>query len=157
MAKRKRVLARAAVLVSSLGPLFVGSGQAQAYDYDGTGPRATGCASSARTVESAVLRNSVGTRVGVIELRFSSYCKTAWARLTMDRQQWQCGDPAAGFACSRAWIVRNNDGRTYRCTLDEGDKRCWTRQVYDLDPLSSFARGYADTVNGEVNVRTASY
>ncbi|MGS2587523.1 DUF2690 domain-containing protein [Streptomyces hebeiensis] len=157
--RHRKILARSAVVAGAFGLTIAGAGQAQALAYDGTDPSATGCSSSSRTVASAPLKNRVtGSTVATIELRFSSSCKTAWARLTLvSGSQWDCGDPAAGYACSKAKIVRNNDGRTYNCTIYEGQTQCYTPQVYDYDPNTSYAQGELDLVTGGVVVRTASY
>ncbi|MGS2587524.1 DUF2690 domain-containing protein [Streptomyces hebeiensis] len=156
MIRRNRILSRLAIVGGSIALLFAHSGSAQAHAYDGTDPSATGCSSSGRTVASAALTNRPGNSLGTIELRFSSSCKTAWARITLRLQQWDCGS-AAGLACSKAWVVRNNDGRTYSCTVYTGQTQCYTPQVYDYDPNTSYARGLSDAATGVADVRTSSY
>jgi hypothetical protein len=151
-------LTRGGIVTALLGTLLLVlmPSSAQAYTYDGKDPSATGCGSDARTVHSARMVNPRGYDFGVIELRYSLNCHTAWARLTLDSRQWNCGDAAAGYACSTARIVRNNDGRAYGCTIYEGQTQCYTAMVYDKG-LTAYAQGTVDAVSGMAIVRTASY
>ncbi|WP_406427584.1 hypothetical protein [Streptomyces sp. NBC_01589] len=59
-------------------------------------------------------------------------------------------------ARARAYIIRNNDGRQYSCKISPGQTQCYTPQVYDKDPLTSYAQSYVDGVTGEARTRTAS-
>ncbi|MET8584825.1 DUF2690 domain-containing protein [Streptomyces collinus] len=156
MRTKMRNFARAGVVAGALGlSLIAATGGAQAYTYDGSDPSASGCASGATTVESAVVKNSHST-FGTIELRYSTACHTAWARLTLNYTQSACGNAAAGYACASANVTRNNDGRTYRCTIHQGETQCYTPMVYDKG-LTSFAEGSVDTAAGMADTRTAAY
>ncbi|MEV6053261.1 DUF2690 domain-containing protein [Streptomyces sp. NPDC052107] len=151
-----RNFARAGVVTGALGlAMIAATGGAQAYTYDGSDPSATGCASGATTVESAVVQNSHST-FGTIELRYSTACHTAWARFTLNYTQSACGNASAGYDCAHAFVTRNNDGRTYSCTIGQGQKQCYTPMVYDKG-LTSFAEGTVDTAAGMADTRTAAY
>ncbi|MFE8948019.1 DUF2690 domain-containing protein [Streptomyces sp. NPDC007856] len=153
---KKRALARTAVVFGGVAlSVIAATGGAQAYTSDGTSPASTGCADDGTTVESAPMTNSVGTH-GTIELRHSLTCHTAWARLTLKNPQGACGNASAGYACSVATVTRNNDGRTYSCTITQGQTQCYTPQVYDKG-MASYATGYMDSVSGEMQIRTAAY
>jgi hypothetical protein len=157
MRKYLRNIVRGGLVATMMGiSVLATSGSAQAYSYDGQNPATTGCGNDATTMESARMVNAYGTDFGVIELRYSLNCHAAWARLTLDYAQPDCGDAAAGYACSVARIVRNNDGRVYGCTIYEGEHQCYTAMVYDKG-LTSYARGIIDAVSGTADVRTASY
>lgn len=151
-----RNAARAGVVAAGLGlSLLATVGAAQAYTYDGDDPSAAGCASGATTVESATVKNSNAT-FGTIELRYSTRCHTAWARLTLNHTQQACGNATAGYDCAHAYVIRNNDGRTYSCTISKGQTQCYTPMVYDKG-LTSFAQADIDSVAGTAKTRTASY
>ncbi|MEU0403005.1 DUF2690 domain-containing protein [Streptomyces sp. NPDC006197] len=158
MRTRMRNFARLGIVAGSLGlALIAGTGGAQAYTYDGTNPSSTGCSADGRTVASATARNAAGASFGTIELRYSLNCHTAWARMTLNYPESDCDNASAGYACTRGYIIRNNDGRTYSCKISPGQTQCYTPQVYDKDPLTSFAQAYVDAATGESNTRTASY
>ncbi|MDX2595197.1 MULTISPECIES: DUF2690 domain-containing protein [Streptomyces] len=153
---KKRALARVGVLAGGVAlSLVAATGGAQAYTNDGTSPASTGCANDGTTVASAPMKNSAGTH-GTIELRYSLTCHTAWARLTLDYTQGACGNASAGYACAAATVTRNNDGRTYSCTITQGQTQCYTPQVYDKG-MTSYAKGYIDIVSGEMQIRTTAY
>jgi len=48
----------------------------------GQDPNTTGCSATASTVLSHLILNGINQQIGLIELRFSSTCKTNWARTT---------------------------------------------------------------------------
>ncbi|MFH9983779.1 DUF2690 domain-containing protein [Streptomyces sp. NPDC017179] len=153
---KKRALARVGVVAGGVVlSVIAATGGAQAYTYDGTSPSSTGCANDGSTVASAPMKNSYGT-YGVIELRYSLACHTAWARITLNYTQGACGDSSAGYGCSTASITRNNDGREYTCTVYKGQTQCYTPQVYDKG-MTSFATGAIDAVTGLMIIRTAAY
>ncbi|MER6064674.1 DUF2690 domain-containing protein [Streptomyces sp. NPDC001792] len=156
MRSSMRNFARAGVVAGGLGLAMVAAtGVSNAYTYDGSDPSSTGCSSGATTVESATVRNSNAT-FGTIELRYSLACHTAWARLTLNYTQYECGNAAAGYDCPHAYVVRNNDGRTYSCTIYQGQSSCYTPMVYDKG-LTSFAKANIDSAAGTADVRTAAY
>ncbi|MFI7385890.1 DUF2690 domain-containing protein [Streptomyces sp. NPDC049813] len=156
MRSRMRNFARAGVVAGGLGiALIAGTGGAQAYTYDGQDPTAAGCGSDATTVQSAVVKNA-NSRFGVIEMRYSLKCHTGWARLTLDYTQSACGNASAGYDCAHAYIIRNNDGRQYGCTINKGQTQCYTPMVYDKG-LTSFAQAAIDSAAGMANTRTGSY
>ncbi|MFC8900143.1 DUF2690 domain-containing protein [Streptomyces cinereoruber] len=158
MTNRIRPFARLGVVAGSLGlALIAGTGGAQAYTYDGTNPSSTGCSADGKTIHSATVKNDAGYSFGTIELRYSVKCHTAWGRMTLNRAANSCDTTGAGYACTRGYVIRNNDGRTYSCKISAGQTQCYTPQVYGKDPLTSYAQAYVDAVTGEAHTRTASY
>jgi hypothetical protein len=128
------------------------SASALSYTNDGKSPESTGCANDAVTKRSAVAANSSnGT---TIELRWSPSCRTAWARVTKAH-----GPIAYSWAGWGAKIVRNNDGKTFTCSVPSGGSSCYTAMVYDLDPLTSYAEAHGDDTCdcGYISIRTANY
>ncbi|MER5664741.1 DUF2690 domain-containing protein [Streptomyces mirabilis] len=153
----KRKLARAGVVVGGLGLSMIATvGGAQAYTYDGSDPSSTGCSSGSTTVASATVKASSGATFGTIELRYSTSCHTAWARLTLDYTQSACGNAAAGYDCAHAYIVRNDDGRRYSCTINKGETQCYTPMVYDKG-MTSYAQAGIDSAVGSSTTRTVAY
>ncbi|WP_333777711.1 DUF2690 domain-containing protein [Streptomyces sp. IBSBF 3136] len=149
-------MGRAGVVFGGIGlAMIAATGVSNAYTYDGSDPSSTGCASGATTVESATVRNSQVT-LGTIELRYSLACHTAWARLTLNQTQGACGNASAGYDCAHGSVTRNNDGRTYSCTIHQGETQCYTPMVYDKG-MTSFAQAGIDNVLGYADTRTAAY
>lgn len=145
-----RVLGRiAAVAVCAAAPLAL-TGSAQAATYDGQDPLATGCSSSALTMESAPVYRIDGTQTGTIELRYSTSCKTVWARLVSYYSQ--------GFATAS----RDQDGATYSCTSLTWSSSlnaysCYSRMLNDYG-MSSYAYGQNLGLGGWSQLaRTASF
>ncbi|MCG0056505.1 YjfA family protein, partial [Escherichia coli] len=56
--------------------------KAETHAYDGKSPYYNDCASSGSTKKSSNLVNASNQVIGVVELKFSSTCKTAWAKIT---------------------------------------------------------------------------
>lgn len=48
----------------------------------GTDPISTGCSADAQTVRSNYIKDSNGTNLALLELRYSPTCRTAWGRVT---------------------------------------------------------------------------
>jgi hypothetical protein len=88
--------------------------------------------------------------------RYSLACHTAWARLTLNFTEGPCGNATAGYDCQHAYVVRNNDGRTYKCTISQGQSQCYTPMVYDKG-MTSYAQAEIDSAGGAANQRTAAY
>lgn len=134
------------------GGLLVGSaGTASAAPYDGTDPSATGCSASARTVRSA----DIGNGAALLELRYSSGCRTAWARITITNGN-RC---VAGVDnCAHATVHRNSDGAEYKCYTENDPARhsCYTLQVNDAG-VTSYAYGDIDLGATSPSGRTGSY
>lgn len=151
-----RIAAAAAVAIGCVTLGTAGPATAtETRDWDGVDPRGTTCNTDARTVASAAITFE-GHRLGSIELRYSSSCRTAWARLHNDMDHVP-GDAHSGYAD----IVRDSDGLTFSCWSPPGpDTVCWTKMVDDagttahafgdIDPYPT--HGY-----GEASARTKSY
>src|SRR5437868_12525411 len=71
-------------------------GTANAATYDNQWPDDTGCSNTAVTVRTT------STATARLELRYSTACRTVWARLTVH--------PNALIKDPQCWVVRNSDG-----------------------------------------------
>src|SRR5688572_14311937 len=78
---------------------------------DGVDPKDSGCADTAITVDSAVIASS-GHNYALLELRYSTECRSVWARITLTSGlSCKPGDDH----CATATIVRNSDGKAFSC------------------------------------------
>ncbi|MFM9607742.1 DUF2690 domain-containing protein [Streptomyces niveiscabiei] len=126
------------------------AGSADAAAYDGQDPISSGCANSAITARSNAIYVG-GTQVGTIELRYSTSCRTAWARV-------RSTGPYGG-----ATVTRTSNWDWYRCdslswNSSMGQYTCYTPMLNDAG-VQSFARGSASASNGfnSDDVETGSY
>ena len=127
------------------------------YSWDGVYPVGTVCARDAfNPVTPKKVYDDRGRIVGLIELRYSVKCHTAWARITnyenhiMNHQY-----PGRG-------IVHRAGGSEQDCWVPEGrNQYCVTKMLYDKDPLKSFARaeigGPQSVYAQEFSAQTRSY
>lgn len=117
---------------------------------DGTNPETTGCAASAITAEFANIYYQ-GVIVGTVELRYSTTCRTAWARIystTYNRMD--------------ATVHRNSDGKIALCSgiaswVSGLGYSCYSPQLYDHNSagtVTSYAQG---SVGPSSEYRTSSY
>ncbi|WP_242225141.1 DUF2690 domain-containing protein [Bacillus cereus group sp. BfR-BA-01380] len=83
MGKYKKIMLLCFTFLISLSSMFLTNHpiEAATFQYDGTDPETTGCAKSATTVQSLYLQGAT------LELRYSSSCRTAWAKITAERLQ----------------------------------------------------------------------
>jgi hypothetical protein len=109
---------------------------AETHSYDGKSPYYNSCASSAVTKDKKWIDS-----ISYVELKFSTTCKTAWAKVTVTR-------PAIYNHEADARIVRNTDGKAFTCSssggngvVNKGQTSCYTPMVYDLDPRKAQAQG----------------
>jgi hypothetical protein len=148
----RRVASVAAVVVTGLSLLAIAS-PASAAAYDGTDPIATGCATGATTVRKAYGTLPGGGTIVEVELRYSSRCRTSWARLTtIGIPACRPGDDYCGYAN----VHRNSDGREYACWTPGGGHGCYTAQVNDSG-VTSYAYGEADDGAQSASATTGSY
>lgn len=156
--KRHVSIRRTVALGAILTTLLVGSGTAQALPYDGTDPVSTGCDRDARTVRYANFRTPGGQVFGVIELRYSPRCRTAWARVVHYQNDCVPGDQY----CGNARVIRNSDRRTERCSIEDfvrngrARRSCYTPQVNDAG-VTSYASGTLDSGLYVDDATTGSY
>jgi hypothetical protein len=147
-----------AVAVVSLGvatSLAVAASPAAAATYDGTDPQSTHCADTAITAQARNIRNPANNAiVGVIELRYSRHCATAWARVVKYSNTLRC--VPADVGCADALVYRNSDRREYSCKTRLGANSCYTRQVNDSH-VTSYAEGSIDLGASWPSARTGSY
>lgn len=131
------------------------------YHCDGTDPSSTGCAATARTVEekNAYEANGSGYEVGYVQLRYSTACRTVWARMVVFY-------PAANGYEGQASAFRNSDHQNENCwayTSDYssslGGYTCYTLQEYDGGVTSAAYATIYDPSTGRVSnsIHTASY
>lgn len=154
----QRVAVAATAALLSVAGVAGSASSASAYPgHDGKDPIKAGCAGDARTVRSAaILTNRTRKEVGLIELRYSSRCRSAWARIT-NFYRYVPGDAHQGHG----YVHRNQDGREYTCSPPPGvRKSCYTRMVNDAG-LTAYARGVIDTYPTDgyqgASGRTGSY
>ncbi len=109
---------------------------AEDHSYDGKSPYYNSCDQSAVTKEKKWIDSN-----SYVELKFSTTCKTAWAKVTVTR-------PAVYNNEADARIVRKTDGKAYTCgsaggngVVNKGQTSCYTPMVYDLDPRKAQAQG----------------
>jgi hypothetical protein len=112
---------------------------------NGTDPQSTGCASSAITAEETSIISKSGVLVGYVDLRYSTACKTAWAR-TVDY-----------YSSSGGSDVVRSDGKYYGCGYYVGKQMtysstlggysCYSPQIYD-HPYTSAGSGIAFYTDG---------
>ena len=150
--KRSRIIVSTLALTAAL-PLFLGAGTAQAATYDNVDPTSTSCANTASTVKSASLVASDGTVVGSIELRYSSACRTVWARVNgSGYRQYDSAGPGGE-------VIRNSDGKTLSTIhCNSSHSSCYSNMLNDAG-VTSYARGFiSHWAYGRVGpVRTGNY
>ncbi|WP_093292995.1 YjfA family protein [Thermoactinomyces sp. DSM 45892] len=132
---------------------------AENHHYDGKSPSYNYCDRSVETKRSSYLKGPDNSNIGIVELRFSNACKTAWARITMFT-------PIAWPWKANTFITRNTDGKRFSCEsaggngeVINGQTFCYTPMVYDLDPRTSYASGmyYLPNSGAVFHTRTDSY
>jgi hypothetical protein len=86
-----------------------------------------------------------------LELKFSTVCKTAWAKITLSR-------PAKADGEATALVVRNTDNKQFSCAspggngeINKGQTSCYTPMVYDLDPRKAKAVAFWPYTAGETD------
>ncbi|MGW4065749.1 DUF2690 domain-containing protein [Amycolatopsis sp. NPDC004747] len=119
---------------------------------DGSDPISTGCASSAITARSAY-GSSGGVNRVLVELRYSTRCATAWARITT--LNVPACVPGEDY-CGHVWVIRNSDGREFDCVTPGGGHGCYTAQVND-NRVTSYAYGFVEVGANSVDAQTGSY
>lgn len=109
---------------------------AESHSYDGKSPYYNSCANSAVTKDKKRIDS-----VSYVELKFSTTCKTAWAKVTITK-------PAVYNHEADARIIRKTDGKAYTCdssggngVVNKGQTSCYTPMVYDLDSRKAQAQG----------------
>lgn len=128
-----------AVATASIA-LAVGlTGSAGAAAYDGEDPIASGCANTAITARSTAIYVN-DTRVGTIELRYSTACRTVWGRVLS----------TGPYGTAR--IVRTSDWEWDTCASASwnsslGKYTCYTPMLNDAG-VESYAQGTASMSNG---------
>jgi hypothetical protein len=134
-----RKIGKSLVALSLTGVAAFGfAGPAHAGGYDGQDPNASGCGSDAITAASVPLTNGGNSTYGSLELRYSPYCRTVWARV------WShYGGEMAGI------VHRDSDGAQQSCGPNQaqwsssaGEYYCYTPMLNDAN-VTSYAFGYA--------------
>ncbi|MCK6257360.1 YjfA family protein [Fictibacillus sp. KIGAM418] len=109
---------------------------AENHSYDGKSPYYNNCDDSAVTKDKKWIDS-----VSYVELKYSTSCKTAWAKVTITKK-------ATSYYEADARIVRNTDGKALTCdgsggngAVNKGQTSCYTGMVYDYAPRKSQAQG----------------
>jgi Protein of unknown function (DUF2690) len=152
--QKRSMLAMSAVAAVSLAILAPATAASAApavtcsgHGCDFTDPETTGCANTAITAESANIYVS-GVKVGWIQLRYSTACRTVWARVVSPK-----------YTNGGADVVPNTGGSSALCgpplkySSTAGGYSCYTAQIYD-GGITSYAEG---TVDGSPWYATLSY
>jgi hypothetical protein len=135
MRRRTRLLATLISVCAALISLGLTPVQASAAAYDGTDPTSTGCGNTAVTEKQV----NVGPYGAYVQLRYSTACRTTWAKL-FNGNAGSPGDCAASYAI----IHRNSDGREYKAVWGSGDSgSIHTLQLNDAG-VTSYAIGDVD-------------
>jgi hypothetical protein len=136
------------VLFGSLDS-FASKASAETHTYDGKSPYYNSCANSAVTKKSVKIYANGGS--ANLELKFSTVCKTAWAKITLSR-------PAKVDGEATALVVRNTDNKQFSCAspggngeINKGQTSCYTPMVYDLDPRKAKAVAFWPYTAGETD------
>lgn len=151
MSTRKSLLSALVLLATTASALVAAPGIAQAAPYDGGNPVSSGCARSVITARQATIYAD-GTPVGVVQLRYSTSCRTVWGRTI-----------AYYSPKGLTQVKRNSDGAYQSCVgftwvSSLSGYSCYTPMLNDRG-VTSYATGWAWT-SGERSVgsaRTASY
>jgi hypothetical protein len=146
-----RPLIVAVAIAAGIGLSASPASATSGYGYDGQWPDISGCDSSAITAEQATIYQGNAT-IGYIQLRYSTTCRTAWARII---SYYNNG------VGEKAGIERNSDGKFYNCytatAYSGGGYSCYTQMVYD-GGVSSYAWGWSPNWYGSsANASTPSY
>lgn len=125
--------------------------------YDNVNPETSSCKNTAKTVVKPVYIYGSefcnGKYLGTLELRYSTACRTVWARLRAIADFYEPGD----WAGAECWIHRNSDGRELRFSHRSSDgKTVWTNMLNDKN-VTSYARGGIDSICGTIDKRTQNY
>lgn len=92
-----------------------------------TNPQTTNCGVNApSTRASTYIRNSAGTVIGLLELRYSNTCRTKWSRLT------SAGGTARSAYASLRWSGDPQTDRYHRSGT--ASPSFWSLQVYSQNP-----------------------
>lgn len=106
---------------------------ALAYSLDNTAPDTTGCSATGITPIPQYF-----TSQGVLELRFSRNCATAWARFTCTNSSG-----CSAFCITTHRVTDNTWVQNYWCTppwdTDSNGVQRWSNQLYDGGSLQSEA------------------
>lgn len=132
---------------SALALSTAGTANAATYDYQW--PDTSGCQNTAITVKTT------STPTALLELRYSTACRTVWARLTVYANAL-IKDP-------QSWVVRNSDGastggavKVTTPTPPDGSITVFSRMLNDAN-VTSYAAADWTTVEGHHTAHTGSY
>ncbi|SCB96632.1 Protein of unknown function [Fictibacillus enclensis] len=121
-------------ILASLHP--ANSTLAETHTYDGKSPYYNHCADSAVTKDKVWIDS-----VSYVELKYSTLCKTVWAKVILTRN-------ATSNYEADARIVRSTDGKAYTCdssggngAVNKGQTSCYTAMVMITIPENHKLKG----------------
>jgi Protein of unknown function (DUF2690) len=125
---------------------------AHAAPYDGTSPTQTGCSNSVVNAGAANVRRSDNSILGFAELRYSSVCKTTWARFTTNSWTASAGIGCTGSSRCASVILQNlpSGSSLTSCVVPVGSSSCFTTQYGS--PRTTRAFGSANNSGNGTNV-----
>lgn len=149
MRRLRHVLATTTATTLLLALAVFAAPSASAAQYDGTDPVSTGCGNTAVTI----FDKAVGPDGAHVQLRYSTACRTTWAKL-FGGNAGSPGDCAASFT----YVHRNSDGKQYRATWNSADSgSIHSPQLNDAN-VTSYAFGSVDECfAGPFTAKTGSY
>jgi hypothetical protein len=119
--------------------------------YDNVNPETSACSNTAITALVANIYYG-GSWVGSVELRYSTACRTVWARVNGPRGVPGDSSGPTGF------VHRNSDGRqlsTSHC--NSAGTSCWSNMLNDAG-VTSYAKGTIDlSFAGPFSARTGNF
>ena len=135
------------LLVATSALALFTPGPANAATYDNQWPDETGCSNTAVTIYT------VSQATAKLELRYSTACRTVWARLTVY--------PNALIKDPQCWVVRNSDGKNDGgivkiSSSGDGSIVAFSEMLNDAG-VTSYAAADWTTSEGHHTARTASY
>ena len=109
---------------------------AEDHSYDGKSPYYNSCDQSAVTKEKKWIDSN-----SYVELKFSTTCKTAWAKVTVTRLAVYNNEADARIV--RKQMERHTLAEVFggNGVVNKGQTSCYTPMVYDLDPRKAQAQG----------------
>jgi hypothetical protein len=131
--------------------------KAYALDYPSdTDPYKTGCAYNKPITYATKYIYKNGKAIGYVQLKGSAGCHTAWGYIKL-----YSAAPSNGYADV---FIRRSDGAQRNCAnyggngvVNRGQTSCYTPQLWDYSPYTSYAHGFADIYGNTVSAKTGSY
>jgi Protein of unknown function (DUF2690) len=149
-------LARVAVgVIAILGVIGLSAATAQpvaAATYDNVNPDGNACQNTAIVARHKDILDNQNKIAGYVELRYSTACRTVWARVHGPK-----GSQGDSYG-PRGYVHRNSDGKQLSVIhCDSTGTNCWSNMLNDAG-VTSYAHGNVDESSaGPFEATTTSY